>query len=80
MLPHAPQWLTSVPTFTSQPLASWLSQFSQSVAQSIPHVLLLQVAVPWPPDGQTLLQLPQCAGLDAMSISHPFVALPSQSS
>jgi hypothetical protein len=61
-LPQLPQLLTSVFLLTSQPLPTIWSQLRNPALQTIPHVPLLQVDVPFARVGQAE-QLPQWLGL-----------------
>lgn len=77
--PHAPQWLRSVSTEISQPLALFMSQSSVPVGQDpmeqVParHTLLPAVGV-----GQELPHRPQLSGSKLIGVSHPSSTRPLQ--
>jgi hypothetical protein len=79
-VPQLPQLLTSLPVFTSQPLAVWPSQFLYGALQeAMPQTLDEQPAVPFGGVAQTVPQAPQLATLVAVFTSHPSPAAALQS-
>jgi hypothetical protein len=76
--PQAPQ-LVSVLRLVSQPLAGMPSQSAKPELQTRPHAPLLQTAVEFGPEGQTLPQPPQWFASVRMLVSQPLAGLPSQS-
>ena len=75
---QVPQLFTSELLAISQPLLSWASQLRKPALQLIPHIPLVQVAVPfW--SLQTVPQAPQCSVEEFRFVSQPFEAMPSQS-
>ena len=77
--PHAPQWVTFVRVFTSQPLLTWPSQFAKpELHLEIPQVLALHTGVPLLV-AQTRPHAPQWLPLLVRFTSQPLEATPSQS-
>jgi hypothetical protein len=78
-LPQRPQFATLVRVSASQPLVALPSQSAKPVAQVLTHADATHEAVAFARMGHTVPQAPQCAVLVRVSVSHPFVALVSQS-
>jgi len=74
---HVPQWVVVV-TLVSQPSAGLALQSAKPAGHVRPHAPLVQVACPVGP-GQALPHVPQSLGSFAVSVSHPLLAMPSQS-
>jgi hypothetical protein len=79
-LPQAPQCVAEVVRSTSHPFAAPPSQSPRSKSHVKPHVPPVQVSVASGVGPQAAPHAPQCATDVASSASHPFEALPSQSS
>lgn len=77
-LPQVLQLLTLIFRFASQPLATLASQSPKPGVQVMPHVPVLQVAVPFVLL-QAVVQAPQCAAVVCRLVSHPSEATPLQS-
>ena len=79
-VPHAPQLLTLVFMFVSQPLAAFASQLPYPELQEPnPHVPLEQTAEPLLGVEQVVPHAPQCVVLVFKLTSHPLEGSPSQS-
>jgi hypothetical protein len=76
--PHAPQLFTSLDEFTSQPSAALWLQSAKLAAHVSPQVPL-QVAVEFGPEAHAFPHAPQLLTSEAVLISHPSAACPSQS-
>jgi len=77
--PHAPQLALSVRVSTSQPLLATRSQSAKPGSQAATaHSPAPQDERAWA-SRQALPQPPQCAALEAVSVSQPLPAAPSQS-
>ena len=77
--PQPPQFVLSLPTGSSQPLAGMPSQSAYSPAQAGLHALLLQVFADTCAAAavlHTLLHAPQLAGSLAVLMAQPFCGLP----
>jgi hypothetical protein len=71
-LPQAPQFSSSVARTASQPLAPDPSQLSKPASHTWPHVLALQDGSALSQSsGQTVVQLPQAFGSEAVLVSQP---------
>jgi hypothetical protein len=77
VIPHAPQFVT-VRTLVSQPFVGSRSQSAYPAWQAGAHSPLEHSDVPWSFE-QVVVQRPQAPALLVTSVSHPFVALLSQS-
>jgi hypothetical protein len=77
-LPQEPQLRMSVFKSTSQPFKILLSQFANPVLHVMVQAEEVQDVKPLIPVGQTLPQVPQFWGSEAVSVSQPFARLPSQ--
>lgn len=69
--PHAPQWSGLDASATSQPSFGWALQSSKPALHAKPHVPVEQVGTAFGRAGQALVQLPQWAGLVAVSTHCP---------
>lgn len=79
IVPQRPQLPTDVRRSTSQPSAAFMLQSANPSLQRKPHIRAAHVAVAFGGTGQGFPQRPQCAALEPVSVSHPFIALLSQS-
>src|SRR5947209_7738699 len=72
LLPHAPQFATSVSRFTSQPSFAFLLQSANGAVHApIPHVPMAQPGAPLATAAHTLPQAPQLATSLAEFTSQP---------
>jgi hypothetical protein len=78
-MPHAPQLLVSVRTFTSQPSFGMVLQSRKPDWHEKPHALLLHVARALVRGGHAVAQLPQCCGSIAKLTSQPSPGIELQS-
>lgn len=77
--PQPPQWFTSVKMVTSHPFAAIPSQSAYPAAHApTPQRPAAQAPVACA-GAHAIPHVPQCAPLVAVSASHPFAAIPSQS-
>jgi hypothetical protein len=77
-LPQAPQLLTSVLVFVSQPFVAFPSQSAKGAMQTKPQVPPLQVVVAFARVGQTVPQAPQLVTSVFVFVSQPLAARLSQ--
>jgi hypothetical protein len=78
-LPQRPQSLTVLRTSTSHPSFAFMLQSANPSLQRKPHTPSAHVAVAFAGAEQGFPQRPQWFTDDCVSVSHPFIALPSQS-